>query len=55
MTKIGYNTILIYYNYKEGAREMNYNNEICNGCGRKFSEGDDIVTCPECGTPQHRE
>lgn len=34
---------------------MNYNNEICQGCGRKLQEGDDIVTCPECGTPQHRE
>lgn len=34
---------------------MNYTNEICNGCGRKFTEEDDIVTCPECGTPQHRE
>lgn len=34
---------------------MNYENEICSGCGRRFQEGDDIVTCPECGTPQHRE
>ncbi len=34
---------------------MNYYNEICQGCGRKISEGEDIVVCPECGTPQHRE
>lgn len=34
---------------------MEYKNEICQGCGRKFAEGDDIVVCPECGTPQHRE
>lgn len=34
---------------------MKYINEICNGCGRKITEDDDIVVCPECGTPQHRE
>ncbi len=34
---------------------MEYNNEICQGCGKIFSDGDDIVVCPECGTPQHRE
>lgn len=34
---------------------MEYINEICQGCGRKFSDGDDIVVCPDCGTPQHRE
>ena len=34
---------------------MKYTNEICQGCGRKFTDEDDIVTCPECGTPQHRE
>lgn len=34
---------------------MNYVNELCSGCGRKFTENDDIVTCPVCGTPQHRE
>lgn len=26
----------------------------CPYCGEKFSEGDDIVVCPECGTPHHR-
>lgn len=34
---------------------MRYENEICQGCGRIMHEGDDIVVCPECGTPQHRE
>ena len=27
----------------------------CPYCGKKFSEGDDIVVCPECGTPHHRD
>lgn len=27
----------------------------CPYCGKKFAEGDDIVVCPECGTPHHRE
>lgn len=33
---------------------MRYENDVCAGCGKKFCEGDDIVVCPECGTPQHR-
>lgn len=33
---------------------MRYNNEVCAGCGKKFLKNDDIVVCPECGTPQHR-
>ncbi|MCH5316717.1 MAG: DUF2628 domain-containing protein [Eubacterium sp.] len=32
-----------------------YENEICPVCSREFERGDDIVTCPECGTPHHRE
>ena len=32
-----------------------YENEKCPVCGEKFKVGDDIVTCPECGTPHHRE
>ena len=24
-------------------------------CGEKFAEGDDIVVCPDCGTPYHRK
>lgn len=34
---------------------MRYENNICDGCKQKFNEGDDIVVCPACGTPQHRE
>lgn len=30
-------------------------NVFCPVCNRKFEEGDDIVYCPECGTPHHRE
>lgn len=32
-----------------------YENESCPVCGRKFNSEDDIVTCPQCGTPHHRE
>ncbi len=34
---------------------MKYIGEKCPVCGNVFSEGDDIVVCPECGTPAHRE
>ena len=27
----------------------------CISCGNVFKQGDDIVVCPECGTPYHRE
>ena len=27
----------------------------CPVCDRQFKSGDDIVVCPECGTPHHRE
>lgn len=27
----------------------------CPVCKREFEQGDDIVTCPDCGTPHHRE
>ena len=32
-----------------------FENAFCPVCNRKFEEGDDIVYCPECGTPHHRE
>ena len=32
-----------------------YDNKSCPVCGNAFEEGDDIVVCPECGTPHHRE
>lgn len=28
---------------------------MCPGCSQLFGETDDIVVCPECATPQHRE
>lgn len=32
-----------------------YENESCPVCHRQFEDGDDIVVCPECGTPHHRQ
>lgn len=32
-----------------------YENEKCPVCGKRFEADDDVVTCPECGTPHHRE
>ncbi len=34
---------------------MRYTNQICEGCGKIFTDDEDIVVCPECATPQHRE
>jgi len=34
---------------------MKYNNYKCDSCQKQFDEKDDIVVCPECGTPQHRD
>lgn len=33
---------------------MNYTGKICDGCREPLHDGDDIVVCPICGTPQHR-
>lgn len=33
---------------------MDYKGMICDGCREPFEEDDDVVVCPECGTPQHR-
>lgn len=33
---------------------MFYENAICDGCGQPFAPDDDVVVCPDCGTPQHR-
>ena len=32
-----------------------FENISCPVCKRAFEEGDDIVYCPDCGTPHHRE
>ncbi|MBQ8296724.1 MAG: hypothetical protein IJX77_02975 [Ruminococcus sp.] len=34
---------------------MNFIGEECFGCGRTFEESDDVVVCPDCGTPYHRD
>ncbi len=34
---------------------MNYYNHPCPVCNGIFKDGDDIVVCPECATPHHRE
>lgn len=36
-------------------RKLYYYEKNCDGCGNLMHEGEDIVVCPECGTPQHRE
>ena len=28
--------------------------EKCIVCGQVFTDADDVVVCPECGTPYHR-
>ena len=33
----------------------NYLGSKCIMCGQEFKENDDIVVCPDCGTPYHRE
>lgn len=32
-----------------------YNDVKCPVCDKKFIEGDDVVVCPVCGAPHHRE
>ncbi len=32
-----------------------YTGSKCIVCSQPFSEGDDIVVCPDCGTPYHRD
>ncbi len=34
---------------------LNYINQPCPLCGKHMHEEDDIVVCPVCATPQHRE
>ena len=49
--------IIIYYkvesNWQEGEMS-NYLGSKCIMCGQEFKENDDIVVCPDCGTPYHR-
>lgn len=34
---------------------MDYKDKICPYCEKAFNENDDIVVCPDCGTPMHRD
>ncbi len=34
---------------------MDFKKYICPVCNNRFNENDDVVVCPECGTPHHRE
>ncbi len=34
---------------------MNYEGLTCTHCGKPMHNGEDIVVCPVCATPQHRE
>ena len=34
---------------------LKYERQNCVHCGREFAKNDDIVVCPTCGTPHHRE
>lgn len=33
---------------------VDFKDKICPICNKSFLDGDDIVVCPECGTPYHR-
>ncbi len=34
---------------------ISYTGKRCFSCGKVFDDNDDIVVCPDCGTPYHRE
>lgn len=34
---------------------MDYKGQVCPVCNMTFEKGDDIVVCPICGTPHHRD
>lgn len=34
---------------------LNYNNQTCDVCHKPFDKDSDIVVCPVCGTPHHRQ
>ncbi len=34
---------------------FNINGQVCDVCGKPFDKDSDIVVCPDCGTPHHRE
>lgn len=34
---------------------MDYKGHVCPVCNKPFEKGDDVVVCPDCGTPHHRD
>ncbi len=40
-------------NTQDGTN-MTFEHDVCPVCGQEFSSSDDIVVCPDCGTPHHR-
>ena len=34
---------------------MDYKGHLCPVCNKAFEKGDDVVVCPVCGTPHHRD
>ena len=34
---------------------FNFENQVCDVCGNAFDKNSDVVVCPDCGTPHHRE
>lgn len=34
---------------------MKFENQVCPVCNNVFKEDEDIVVCPDCGTPHHRD
>ena len=42
-------------NRNNNIRMANYIGSKCIVCNQKFKQDDDIVVCPECGTPYHRD
>lgn len=34
---------------------LRYNGSICAKCGKVFGEHDEVVVCPRCGTPEHKD
>lgn len=41
--------------YKRKEIKLKYFNQKCTHCNKLFEKDDDVVVCPVCGTPQHRE
>ncbi len=53
--KVCYNKMK-YIQIKKGRHKMaTYSGAKCLVCQQVFKDGEDIVVCPECGTPYHRD